>query len=158
MATGEKQKPTGWAEKAARTLVLLYLLWPLVHMCVVQQAEVSPWRFGGLAMYGVVWEPPSLEVELRVNGEWEPAVRLVEGNDHLFEAARHADARREEYYGKAFTFPNVSRFVRQHVPEADVMRIEVGRRTVEPDSAKVVWRTYERVVPLRVGSEQEASE
>lgn len=63
---------TPWKQRLLGLVLLAFTLWPLVHMQLVRQLDVSPWKLGGWGMYSRPELLPKVRLTLLEDGEWVP--------------------------------------------------------------------------------------
>ena len=130
--------PAAWKRRVVRGTLLLVALWPFAHRGLVARFDVSPWKFGGWAMYAAP-TPPVLVAVFRPDvGGWRLVSRerfspATQATFDRFEQARHA-------LGDFHRPDALARAVLDERPDLAEIAIVVERMRLDPATARMTSR------------------
>lgn len=122
-------------------VLVLFTVWPLVHIWLVHQYDLSPWKLAGWGMYAAP-RPSYRGMEILGRRAGQPAMqRLVAPSERVgLEAGRFLE--RYRWLRQLAEPADLVEAVRVSHPEWDEIRVVVFRSHVEPETGMVVMKEY----------------
>ncbi|REJ65510.1 MAG: hypothetical protein DWQ31_17915 [Planctomycetota bacterium] len=121
-------------QSIAIAMLLALAIWPLIHFGLVQRFGISPWKFGGFAMYCT--PNPLLEITIFRSDHQEVPI-----------VPQSALARQHRQYGDAWAIWNEHRppeafwnALREAEPQGAPFLVLVRERRLDPRTARMVQR------------------
>jgi len=119
--------------------LIVFALWPAVHIGLVKTWGVNPWKLAGWGMYSA----PQIPAELRIScftpdevGVYPLRVLAPE-----LEATRHAFLRARLGLGSLARPTGLARALLDHYPAIDGVSIEVAQPVLNPRTGVIAERT-----------------
>ena len=130
---------SGRKRSAVHAGLILFALWPAVHIGLVRVWEVNPWKLAGWGMYAA----PQIPAELRVSCFTPDAVGVypLRSLPAELEVLEHAFLRSRLGLGQLVQPTALARALLAHYPAIDGVSIEVVQPVLNPHSGFVEDRT-----------------
>ena len=130
------------------SLVLLTLLWPLVHLVLVERFRLDPWEFFGWSMYAL----PAAQMQIAVEAERTGIAKPLRAMGTSREGIRRL-ARRRSALGTLASVESTAREIFAEDPAIDALTFVFREIRLDPKSARLVSRDDRVRIEREAGSE-----